>query len=1266
MNGVAAPQRNRLLHVLDPTTGWKWLIDGGAMVSVIPATPSDRKRGATDAPLLAANGSTIDTYGKTLLTVHISNRTFHHECIVANVRSRILGADFLAENYLAPNHRDGSLLDLATFETLPASFSNAFSSPINFVDQANNKFYKLLDSFPSIITPAFTIKQPSHGVTHHIPTTCPPIQSRVRKLAPDKLLVAKEEIDKLCDLGVCRRGKSEWASPLMVAPKPGGGWRVCGDFRRLNHATPDDKYPVRTLTDFTAELAGKKIFSKVDLLKGYHQIPVADADISKTGVITPFGLFIFTRTPFGLKNAGQDFQRLMDEILGDIPRVFVYIDDILIASENETQHLEDLRRVFTTLDKHGMVVNRAKCVLGQTSLEFLGYTVTDSGISPLSERVDAIRAVPPPTSVKELQSFLGMINYYRRFIPKAAQHLYPLFDLLKGKPKSLDWTPACQASFEAVKAALAATTLLHHPRTGANLSVTTDASNYAIGAVLEQRGPAGWEPLAFYSAKLQENQRMWPPYDRELLAIFKATRHFRPMLDGRAFTVYTDHQSLVPSIGKKTDPLTARQTYQLSCIAEFTTDIRYIEGKANVVADALSRPPQTTLEDLGIASIASSSSQGVSSPAPSTAPESAAAVPASNPVSVSVTNPVPAPSDSVPASSDSVPAPNPVVSLSSPSAKEQDLGRVINAIGPLGLDLSAMARDQPLDRDFIRLSNEARSGLRFKRVILQGVELIVDISNGPARPYVPYNWRRQVFNTIHDLGHPGVERTRQTVADKFVWPSLREDCTRWARECRACQAAKVHRHTVPPIGEFAVPERRFTHINVDLVGPLPASNGYTWLLTIVDRFTRWPAAIPLRETRTADVLDAFAHQWVAHFGVPSSMTTDRDGRFSSGLWVQMMEVWGIKSHYTTSFHPAANGLVERFHRRLKEALHALANEGPTEDWFWRLPNVLLAIRTTVKADVNACPAELVYGEGLVVPGTVLPTRNPSDDDLGQERPNTLDHLRLEVARLIPTPTSAHRQPRVSIPESLQDATHVFVRKYRIGGCGGFAPPYIGPFRVLERHAQYFKIALPGRGPESVNLERLKPAIMSDDDRDDDDEPQTPDAPSHFSSPDSTQEAPATPPFELPDLPDVSPESSFEFPLDDLPRIERPIHPNQNSTPVDAAESERGSQSDSQSGSESSSAPSSSQDWPAASQSSSRSQRHVPPSDRTLRPRINSIVVDKLLPKGHAPTVVVDERPPKEHAPTEIKPRHVTFADEVGKRPSYSKSLRNIFKEHLNI
>ena len=517
------------------------------MVSLLPK-PRNSKLRPTGVQLQAANGSKIDTYGKSVCTLHIDGRPFEYEFIIADVHQRIIGADFLSEFGLAPNVRDGNLIDIATFEILNATLSRATSNPISFVDQVNNRFYQLLDSFPAIITPAFTVKNPRHGVEHHIPTDGPPVQARARKLAPDRLAIAKEEIDKLVNLGICHRGKSNWASPLMVAPKPGGGWRVCGDFRRVNHMTLDDKYPVRTLTDFTAELHGKKYFSKVDLLKGYHQIPVAEKDVCKTAVITPFGLFVFKRTPFGLKNAGQDFQRLMDAILGGIPHVFVYIDDVLIASNTEEEHYADLKRVCEILEEHGMIVNRSKCVLAQRSLEFLGFQVDSTGIKPLPERVEGIMATPAPNTVKGLQSFLGMVNYYRRFIKNAAHHLFHLFNLLKEKPKTLPWNADAQKSFEAIKKALADAALLHHPKSGAPLALTTDASNHAIGAVLEQRGANGWEPLAFYSGKLQENQQKWPPYDRELLAIFRATRHFKSMLEGRNFTIYTDHQSLVPSM----------------------------------------------------------------------------------------------------------------------------------------------------------------------------------------------------------------------------------------------------------------------------------------------------------------------------------------------------------------------------------------------------------------------------------------------------------------------------------------------------------------------------------------------------------------------------------------------------------------------------------------------------------------------------------------------------------------------------------------------
>ena len=895
MNSVAGQKSNNyLLHVIDTRRNQKWLVDGGALLSILPPTPQQRLKGPVGTKLKAANGTDIACFGKQEQTITIGHQSFTFTFTIADVQQRILGADFLADYYLAPNHRDALLLNLNDMSTLPAQHANnCISMSINFVrDASDDPYNKLLDTYPEILTPAFTLKDPEHGVKHRIPTdpSLPPIQSRARRLDPEKLAVAKKELGKLEELGICYRGNSEWSSPLLVTTKPCGGWRVCGDYRRLNAMTTDDRYPVRTLQDFTAELHGKSIFSKIDLLKGYHQIPVQDSDIRKTAVITPFGLYVFPRTPFGLKNAGQDFQRLMDEILGDLPRVYVYIDDILIASESREQHIEDLNNVFKALAANGLVVQRSKCLLGVSSLEFLGYHVDSQGISPLPDRVLAIKATTPPTTIKELQRFLGMVGYYRRFIQNAAKHLFFLFEALKGpkdkKPKVLDWTPECQTSFDATKDALAEATLLHHPRPGAQLALTTDASNMAIGGVLEQRGPKGWEPLAFYSSKLEPNQRLWPPYDRELLAAYKGTRHFRNWVEGRPFTLYTDHQSLVPSIHKKTDPQTLRQTYQLACVSEFTTDIRYVEGKANLVADALSRPNEIIFDVNNISQAATSPRQeGTSTTAsldhadqPLFRPVKTATSitehlcttstigPAASSLSSALDSPTLSSTENAstaasqrPEQEERVQTPSELhrtVSAAKSEVAFTDLNCVVNAIGDMGLYWDAIADAQTLDPDFRRLRQEARTGLNFKYVDIGAKSLIVDLSNGPARPFIPLAFRRKVFDVFHGLGHPGVKRTRQAIAEKVVWPSMRADVSKWARECLACQQAKITKHTIPPIGDFTVPNKRFDHINIDLV-TLPPSNGFRYLLTIVDRFTRWPVAVPLVDMSTQSVLDGF-------------------------------------------------------------------------------------------------------------------------------------------------------------------------------------------------------------------------------------------------------------------------------------------------------------------------------------------------------------------------------------------------------------------------
>ena len=1120
-------------------------MDGGAFVSLVPPSFAQRTKGANGKKLTAANGTSIDCFGEINLKIQLGSRLFDHTVLVADVRTSLLGADFFANHALAPNHRDRTLIDLSNsplISTLDAQTSSSPhyevienergfpASPSGHINHINpsvdtkDSYSELLQSFPDLITPNFKLTEVEHGVSHHIPTTGHPVKSKARRLAPEKLAEVKAELEKYVKLGIARRSKSEWSSPLLVTPKPDGSWRVCGDYRRLNCQTDNDSYPVKNIGDFNSELDGKTIFSKVDLMKGYHQIPVNPEDIKKTAVITPFGLYEFPRTPFGLKTAAQSFQRLMDDVLADIPHVFVYLDDVLVASTSPAEHLQDLERLFKRLQDSGLVINPKKCVFGQSSIDFLGYRIDAQGIHPMEDRVSAIREQIPPTSIKELQRFLGMINYYRRFIPKAAHHLYPLFEALRSKSKKFEWTESCQAAFEAVKTALSAATLLHHPRRGAHLAITTDASKVALGAVLEQRGPQGWEPLSYFSMKLSAespNQQEWPPFDRELLGVFRAVRHFRHMVEGRQFTIYTDQQALVPALHKKAEPLTQRQTYQLSCVAEMTTDIRYIQGKANFVADALSRPngcdvsmvqthephifavlmQQYCLPDVSL--IAALNPAHSSDPAAqclddlppahsltfestlaclfSESPDDSSQSEAHFDADTQI-GPIPAaalPTSTTTAEIAANPS-TPISHINKPldADKSKELDSLVGTINNYGINLAEMAADQFLDADFRRISNDPQSGLSLRKVDVGNRDLLIDVSNGAPRPFVPFGWRRRIFDAVHGLGHPGVHRTQQTLAERFIWPSIKADAAKWARECIPCQQAKINRHITPPISNFEVPSRRFSHLNLDIV-TLPTSNGFNHLLTIVDRLTRWPVAVPITNITAETVADAFAQGWVATYGIPVAVTTDRGSQFSSSIWTQLMKQWGIKALMTSAYHPEANGLVERLHRRLKEAILALCPDS-TNQWFWKLPLALLAIRTTLKPDIGASPADMVFGEGLALPGDLIQNADPVDDQLARRQAETLANLRVEVARLQPTPTSAHRTPRIFMPQSLETTTHVFVRR------GGVQPslqtPYEGPYRVASRTPTGFHVRLPGGRTELVTLNRLKPAYVSHEQR----------------------------------------------------------------------------------------------------------------------------------------------------------------------------------------
>lgn len=540
-------------------------------------------------------------------------------------------------------------------------------------------------------------------------------------------------------------------------------------------------------------------------------------------------------------------------------------------------------------------------------------------------------------------------------------------------------------TFEECKQDLAKAAFLAHPLHDTKMVIQVDASGFAIGAALNQINNGRLEPLGFYSKRMTETQKRYSTYDRELLGIYQSIRHFKHLIEGRECVIHTDHKPLTFAFAQNPDKASPRQLRHLDLIGQYTTDIRHIAGKDNIVADTLSR-----IEEV----------QG-------------------------------------------------------------------------DVDYKQLSELQESDEELLNLLKQpSNSSLQLKKINLPDANgfIYCDVSTKNVRPFIPQPMRKQAFYSLHRLSHPGPRASIKLITERFVWPGMKANIRAMVKTCIPCQKAKVGRHNKSALQSFNAPDERFQHIHIDLVGPLPISNGYRYCLTGIDRFSRWPAAIPISDITAETIARALVQGWIAHYGVPRRITTDQGRQFESQLFTELSKLLGSKRIRSTPYHAQANGMIERFHRTMKAAIKCHKTT-----WSDALPIVLMGLRATHKEDIESTPAEMVYGTTIRLPGEFFDTSGKDylTSEFAKDLRNTMEQLR-------PVPAASHDNNKVFVQKDLATCTHVFIRDDAVRP--PLKQPYDGPFKIVNRSEKYFDLQMRGRTAR-VSIDRIKAAFMPFDDLD---------------------------------------------------------------------------------------------------------------------------------------------------------------------------------------
>ena len=754
-----------------------------------------------------------------------------------------------------------------------------------------------------------------------------PIKMKDRMWNPQQKKQIEKEVTELLTQGWIQKSFGPWAARLVPVLKPDGSTRICVDYRLLNNVTKADAYPSANPEIILDNLNGKKYFTKMDAMKGYYQILLAFCARELTAFTCPLGLFEFIRMPFGLKNAPAIFQRLMDELLGDLKGKFldVLMDDIIIYSNTFEEHIEHIRIVLTRLRDKGIALRFDKCSFACPELKFLGHIVNREGKRIDPSKIEAVCNFAPPTRKKQVRSFLGMAGFVRKYVKDFSKHTRLLTNLTRKEVPERDiamyWTPEHQAEFDYVKKLLVEAPVLAHPDFDRPFIVETDASDYAVGAVLLQEykdedGKSFNRPVAYASAKLNDAQKNYDVTSREGLAIVWALDKFEHYLKRFPVTIVTDHCALSTTQTRRHAAQRIERWRQR--IQEFMPIFVYRSGKLNHGADSMSR-----LERI----------------------------------------------DEQP--------------ILQHDYDRHEVGLTINRVQmtppEIKLNPEEWLRDQEDDpitkniRDYL-VSGRSKDSILPKYFCqsqhstheIRSDNLLYLIQKGRPLLVVPKIRIPELLTKYHndtstsgEGSHFGVHKVMSTLQQFCWWPRMYTTIEEWIRDCQVCQRIRQGiRRPVVQVNTDLQASKPMEVVGVDCIA-LPETPESSKALVVVDHFTRfvWIFDMPNIETKT--VARRLEESIFRSFGWPKYLVSDGGTEFRSNYLVKLCESMSTENRFISAHHPQAN-LVEGQNKTIIQQLSAFQAQNDTR-WVEEIGKISWRYNTAVITSLNVSPYELMFG-----------------------------------------------------------------------------------------------------------------------------------------------------------------------------------------------------------------------------------------------------------------------------------------------------------------